>query len=224
MTWDRDRFESLYDEGDGDPWGFYESEYERRKYERTIAALADRRPPGSVESILDLGCGNGAATTLIADRYPDAEVVGVDIAETALETARERAPEATYERADVVEYVRETDRTFDAVVDLECLCYPAAEQSVTDFLAFADALRGILESDGCLVSTHVHMPRDDEVTIEQARTARTVRTALETAFDRVGRERYVDRKRVALDPDEPSEQPYEVWTFRREDSLTGSTR
>ena len=224
MTWTRDRFESLYEEGDGDPWGFYESEYERRKYERTIGALADRRPPGAVETILDLGCGNGAATKLLAERYPDADVVGVDIAETALETARERAPEATYERADVVEFVRETDRTFDALVELECLCYPAAERSVTDLLAFADALRGILAPDGCLVSTHVHMPDDGDPTIEQARTARTVRTVLETALERVGRERYVDRKQVALDPDEPAEQPYEVWTFRREAPRTGSSR
>ena len=214
MSWNRDRFESLYTEGDGDPWGFYESEYEREKYERTIAAVADRRPPGTVETILDLGCGNGAATKLIAERYPDAAVVGVDIAANALETARERAPEATYERADVVEYVRETDRTFDAVVDLECCCYLAADRSVTDLLAFADALRGLLAPDGCLVSTHVHMPRDGEPTIEDARTARTVRTALESALERVGRERYVERKRVALDPDEPAEQPYEVWTFR----------
>lgn len=224
MTWTRDRFESLYEEGDGDPWGFYESDYERRKYERTIAALADRRPPGAVESILDLGCGNGAATKLIADRYPDADVVGVDIAETALETARERAPEATYERADIGEFVRRTDRTFDAVVDLECLCYLAADHSVTEFIEFADALRGILAPDGWFVSTHVHMPRGDEVTIEQAGTARTVRTALETAFERVGRERYVDRKQVALDPDEPAEQPYEVWTFRRGDTYIGSIR
>ena len=224
MTWTRDRFESLYEDGDGDPWGFYESEYERRKYERTIAALSARKPPESVETILDLGCGNGAATKLIAERYPDADVVGVDIAEPALETARERAPEATYERADVVEFVRETDRTFDAVVELECCCYLAADRSVTDLLEFADALRDGLASDGCLVSTHVHMPDGGDPSIEQERTARTVRTVFETAFERVGRERYVDRKRVALDPDEPAEQPYEVWTFRRAEPRTGSAR
>ena len=52
---------------------------------------------------------------------------------------------------------------------------------------------------------------DGEPRIEGARTARTV---LESALERVGRERYIERKRVALDPDEPAEQPYEVWTFR----------
>lgn len=214
MTWDRDRFESLYEDGDGDPWGFFESEYEHEKYGRTIGALAERRGPDDVDTVLDLGCGNGAATKRIVERYPDAEVVGVDVAETALERAREAVPEATFERADVLEYVRETDRTFDAVVELECLCYPLTERSVATMLEFAEDLRGVLGDDGTLVSTHVHMPRDVEPIVGQSRTARTLRTIVEAAFDLVGRQRYVEEKRVALDPDEPPEQPYEVWTFR----------
>lgn len=215
MTWDRDRFESLYAEGDGDPWGFFESDYEHRKYARTLDALADRRPPDDVDAVLDLGCGNGAATKRIAERYPAADVVGVDVAERALERAREAVPAAAFERADVAEYVRETDRTFDAVVELECLCYLAVERSVGEMLTFAEALADVLAEDGVLASTHVHMPRDAGPIVGQARTARTLRTILATAFDPVGRREFVDEKRVALDPDEPAEQPYEVWTFRR---------
>ncbi len=138
--------------------GFWESEYEAQKYDRTIAPVRDRRSSDEIGSILDLGCGNGAATATVADAFPDADVTGVDVSERALATARERAPDPTYRRADVLEFVAETDRTFDVVLDIECLCYLAADHSVTRLLQFADDLRDLAE-DGLFVSTHVHMPR-----------------------------------------------------------------
>ncbi|MWV40376.1 class I SAM-dependent methyltransferase [Natrialba sp. INN-245] len=224
MEYTRDHFDSLYDDGDGDPWGFWESEYEAQKYDRTIAPVRDRRSSDEIGSILDLGCGNGAATATVADAFPHADVTGVDVSERALETARERAPDPTYRQADVLEFVAETDRTFDVVLDIECLCYLAADHSVTRLLQFADDLRDLLAEDGLFVSTHVHMPREDQPMIEQARTARTVRAILETSFETVGRDRYVECKRTALDPDEPSEQPYEVWAMRPRSSSTLTNR
>src|SRR5205085_5248803 len=44
--------------------------------------------------VLDMGCGKGAFTSLIA--RPDREVVGVDISPTAIDKARERAPEIDF--------------------------------------------------------------------------------------------------------------------------------
>ncbi|HVJ94412.1 MAG TPA: methyltransferase domain-containing protein [Labilithrix sp.] len=56
-------------------------------------ALFDRYalPPGA--RIADVGCGSGEITTRLARRFPDAEVVGVDVLEGPLAYARARAVE-----------------------------------------------------------------------------------------------------------------------------------
>ena len=55
--------------------------------ERALDALPE--PP---RRVLDLGTGTGAAAFLIAARFPEADVVGVDIAEEMLAQAKENAP------------------------------------------------------------------------------------------------------------------------------------
>lgn len=214
MQYDGDYFDAVYAEGDGDPWGFWDSEYEARKFDRTLAALRDRRAGDDLRRVLDLGCGNGAKTARVTEAAPDAQVVGVDLSAEALATARERAPEATYEEADVVDYVAETDREFDAVLAVESLHYLGADRTVTELLAFVEALRAVLADDGLLIATHLRMPRGAGPTFAQARSTDVLHEILETAFETVGRDRYVERKLTALDPDEPEEQPYEVVTMR----------
>ena len=54
--------------------------------------------PGEPRRILDLGTGTGAAATLLAERYPAAEVTGVDISEPMIELAREKLPPALADR------------------------------------------------------------------------------------------------------------------------------
>ena len=46
---------------------------------------------GPVEAALDVGTGTGSAALLIADRFPEARVVGVDIAPEMVERARQKA-------------------------------------------------------------------------------------------------------------------------------------
>jgi ubiquinone/menaquinone biosynthesis C-methylase UbiE len=53
------------------------------------AALATVEGP--VEAALDVGTGTGAAAFAIAERFPEARVVGVDIAPTMVEQARRKA-------------------------------------------------------------------------------------------------------------------------------------
>lgn len=65
-------------------------------FERRRRWLLERVPHGA--SVLDVGCGDGAfAAELVA---AGATVVGVDLAEGAVERARRRVPEATFHRID----------------------------------------------------------------------------------------------------------------------------
>jgi 2-polyprenyl-3-methyl-5-hydroxy-6-metoxy-1,4-benzoquinol methylase len=51
---------------------------------------AGRKPPRQDVRILDAGCGTGVGTEYLILLNPDAEIVGIDLSEKALEIARER--------------------------------------------------------------------------------------------------------------------------------------
>src|SRR5215472_10277332 len=54
-------------------------------------------PSGAVWSILDLGCGEGQFTRQVAQRYPEATVVGMDVDRAAVEAAsRDNAAEVRF--------------------------------------------------------------------------------------------------------------------------------
>ncbi|MGI4747797.1 MAG: class I SAM-dependent DNA methyltransferase [Janthinobacterium lividum] len=85
-SWSGDVFDRLYADNP-DPWDFETSEYERAKYAETLAALDGRR----FGLVLELGCSIGIMTAALATRSE--RVVGVDIADAALERARIRCAE-----------------------------------------------------------------------------------------------------------------------------------
>jgi ubiquinone/menaquinone biosynthesis C-methylase UbiE len=81
------------------------------------AALESVDPP---RRVLDLGTGTGEAALLVARRFPDAEVVGVDLAEAMVEEARRKTPpelrdRVRFERADASRLPFE-DGAFDLVL------------------------------------------------------------------------------------------------------------
>jgi ubiquinone/menaquinone biosynthesis C-methylase UbiE len=83
--------------------------------EQALAAI--ETPP---KRVLDLGTGTGAAAFIVADRFPEAEVVGADIAEGMLAEARagtppELAGRVRFETADGSELPFE-DESYELVV------------------------------------------------------------------------------------------------------------
>jgi ubiquinone/menaquinone biosynthesis C-methylase UbiE len=55
---------------------------------------------GDVRRAVDVGTGTGDGALALARRFPNAEVVGVDLADGMLEIARRKAPGLRFERAD----------------------------------------------------------------------------------------------------------------------------
>jgi ubiquinone/menaquinone biosynthesis C-methylase UbiE len=83
-------------------------------YEAGLDAL--ERPPGRV---LDLGTGTGAGALTVARRFPEAQIVGVDLSDAMLEQARRNTPpelqgRVTFERGDA-SALRFEDGAFDLV-------------------------------------------------------------------------------------------------------------
>ncbi len=110
-------FEALY-RADSDPWRYRSSEYERRKYEATLAACG----PGPFDSALELGGSIGVFSAMLAPRCRS--LVTIDAAPTAVREARARLrdePGAEVVLGDIPAAI--PVRSYDLVVASEILYY-----------------------------------------------------------------------------------------------------
>jgi trans-aconitate 2-methyltransferase len=77
--------------------------YRRFEDERTRPAreLLARVPLAQAAHTVDLGCGPGNSTELLAERFRGAQVVGTDNSQSMLESARKRLPGVRFELSDI---------------------------------------------------------------------------------------------------------------------------
>jgi SAM-dependent methyltransferase len=86
-------------------WGLFRRAT-RRQFDKLAPVWDDMRNPASMapvvaaletvpapRRVLDLGTGTGSVARLAHERFPDADVVGVDIAERMIEEARAKTPD-----------------------------------------------------------------------------------------------------------------------------------
>jgi trans-aconitate 2-methyltransferase len=119
-------------------------EDERTRPPRDLLAQVPLDAPACV---FDLGCGPGNSTELLAERYPQAEVTGLDFSPDMLKQARARLPQCTFITADL------TTWTPPARIDL--LFANAVFQWVPDHPAVLRRLLQALPEGGVLA---VQMP------------------------------------------------------------------
>jgi ubiquinone/menaquinone biosynthesis C-methylase UbiE len=81
------------------------------------------RVSGPVRRALDVGTGTGAGASEIARRFPDAEVVGVDVASGMLEEARRLVPQVTFVEGDAAS-LPFRDEEFDLVANANMIPFP----------------------------------------------------------------------------------------------------
>jgi SAM-dependent methyltransferase len=103
-----------------------------------LEAALDRLPVPP-ERVLDVGTGTGAAARLAGSRYPQADVVGVDVAERMVDEARRLtdSPRVTYRVADA-ERLPFDDGAFDLV-------------TLNNMIPFFGELARVVAPDGHLV-------------------------------------------------------------------------
>lgn len=71
---------------------------------RPAAELLARVQLDDAASIVDLGCGPGNSTALLRQRWPDADITGVDNSPAMLEEARAALPGCRFVEADIRQY------------------------------------------------------------------------------------------------------------------------
>ncbi len=71
--------------------------------ERPFFDLLARVPVDSPGAVVDLGCGPGTTTAALLDRWPEAEILGIDSSAAMIEqaTSRSQPPRLTFELGDI---------------------------------------------------------------------------------------------------------------------------
>jgi predicted TPR repeat methyltransferase len=188
----RDWWERLYT-GSRDPFTYETSDYERRKYERTLAALEGRR----FARALEVGCSIGVFPELLAPSCD--ELLAVDVSEVALARARERLSGVAGVRLEQRSLPEQMPPgPFDLIVASEVLMFLRREQLLRALAGFESALA----DGGSLLIVHwrprirVAPLRGDEV-----HDLVSARTGLRRALSVVEPEYRLDRfDRVAVRP------------------------
>lgn len=149
------------------------TQYLKFEDERTRPAreLLNRVPLETFKTAIDMGCGPGNSTALIMERYPDADVSGIDSDANMLASARERLPDVSFTKADLTNWLPK------APVDL--LYANAVFQWLPNHLEILKRLMGNLSPGGVLA---IQMPDN----LDQP----THRLMEETAFDNRWAERF----------------------------------
>lgn len=104
--------------------------------------------------VIDLGCGPGNSTELLVQRFPNAQIIGVDSSEQMLKSARSALPQLEFVLADV--------STFEPPQPVDVLFANALFQWVPDHERVFPRLLGMLRPGGWLA---IQMPNNfDEPT------------------------------------------------------------
>ena len=134
---------------DADPWGFATSDYERRKYDATLAALAG----APIKRALEIGCSIGVLTARLAPLCES--LLAVDVAEAALAQARARC--AAFDHVTIAPMRIPQERPegyFDVILFSEVLYYLSRE----DLAATARLTQASLTAGGRALLVHFTQP------------------------------------------------------------------
>ena len=134
IAYDVEYFEALYG-GSVDPFGFDRNPDEVLKFDRTLELCG----AGPFKRALEIGCSEGALTWLLAPRC--ANLLAVDIADVAVERARQRLSGLAHVQCETQGLPAEfPDGPFDLIVASDVLYYWPIDDVVSTLPRIEDAL------------------------------------------------------------------------------------
>lgn len=124
-------------------------QYTRFEDERTrpVRDLVNAIPGKRAHQVIDLGCGPGNSTEVLAARFPDADVTGIDSSADMIQAARKRLPAYRFEIATIEDW--------DAPEPLDVILANAVLHWIPDHAGLLPRLVGRLVAGGSLA---IQMP------------------------------------------------------------------
>jgi trans-aconitate 2-methyltransferase len=111
-----------------------------------VSAIPDNFQP---KTVVDLGCGPGNSTILLKERWPQAEVIGLDSSPEMLAEAKKLYPDLIFIKDDIAQ--------FAPAAKIDCLFANASLQWLDDHNTLIPRLSGFLNSQGILA---IQMPNN----------------------------------------------------------------
>lgn len=141
----REHFDRIWEKGDF--WQLESSEFERQKYQLEIEFITDRR----YGRALEIGCGAGAFTRLLAPHVD--RLLALDVSDAALARAAETEwpPAVEFRHANVMEFDLASNSPLDLVVINETIYYLGWLYSFFDVSWFATCLHEACSPSGRLL-------------------------------------------------------------------------
>lgn len=109
---------------------------------RPVRDLVNAIPRDHVAVAVDLGCGPGNSTEVLARRYPSAAITGLDSSIDMIEAARARLPRLPFDVADIADW--------QAPQPMDVILANASLQWLPDHRTLYPRLVGLLAEGGCL--------------------------------------------------------------------------
>ncbi len=116
---------------------------------RPVRDLLAAVPDANARAVVDLGCGPGNSTELLAARFPNASVSGFDSSSNMIAAARKRLPNLRFDTVDIEAWIKMEPGPFDVMLANAVL------QWVPDHGTLLPALLALLVPGGSLA---VQMP------------------------------------------------------------------
>jgi trans-aconitate methyltransferase len=165
--------------------------------------------------ILELGCAEGAHTLLLANKFPDAHVTGIDISTRAIKKARSNLrsyPQVNLIEADIADSFKMIKtRKFDLIIFSETVYYMGATLSVCQLFSFFTKLVKLLTKRGILCLANIIEQKHSEETILNMRPVmECYYTLLSSLAVPVHRSTYWETKKESN-----AIYEYQIWLFRK---------
>jgi trans-aconitate 2-methyltransferase len=168
---------------------------------RPAADLAARVARDAPARVVDLGCGPGNSTAVLAERWPRAELTGIDNSAAMLATARAAYPAGHWIEADIATWI--SGRPFDVVFS------NAALQWVPDHATIFPRLLDQVAPGGALA---VQVPANYDASPHRAMRDIVQSSAWRGRFTSAAREWHVHPAEFYYDVLAPHVREIEIWT------------
>jgi trans-aconitate 2-methyltransferase len=167
------------------------TQYLKFENERTQPAidLARRIPCEAPGKILDIGCGPGNSSQVLARRFPDASIMGVDSPAAMIETAKANYPTLDFRICDAGKDLSLLGNNFDVIFSNACI------QWIPDHARLLKNMLRLLRPGGVLaVQTPMNYKEPIHTIIQEVSTSDVWRKKFDSPriFHNLTPERYFD--------------------------------